>query len=436
MNPRHSVAARLTAVLACVALATLAVFATPARRSAGPPGFAVVAPDFSGALPVVGPGFSRPISPVGAGFSRPDFPDAARALKYGPAASSGVDQAALDRGVDLIRKAIDRDELRGAVLLVARRGTIVLHEALGWRHRGYRLPMERNTIFRMASNTKPVIASAVLMLEQDRKLTVEDKASKYLPAFDTYRTRDITVFHLLTHSSGFRIAPIFYPFDEELKKGETPTLQDAVAKFAKEGPAVEPGTTYSYSNPGYNTLGAIVERASGMPLEQFLKTRIYDPLGMADTLNHEDPAKLHRMATVYRGRKGADGRIEFTQGFTPDDPPDYPVIRASGGLISTAMDYAKFLQMYLNKGAYGDARVLTETSVAKATTPHVKINETSHYGLGWNVAPDGVFSHSGSDGTYAWVDPARDLFGLVFTQSPGGINPRDEFQKIVTEACR
>ena len=408
MNPRHPVAARVAVACACIALATLTVFAGPAR----------------------------PVFPVGAGFSRPASADATRTLKYGSPASAGIDPAALDRGVDLFRQAIDRDELRGAVLLVARRGTIVLHEALGWRHRGYRLPMERNTIFRMASNTKPVVASAVLILEQDGTLAVADKVSKHLPAFDTYRTRDITLFHLLTHSSGFRIAPIFYPFDEEMKKGETPTLQDAVAKFAKEGPAVAPGTTYSYSNPGYNTLGAIVERASGMPLEPFLKARIYDPLGMTDTLNHEDPVKLHRMATVYRGRKGADGRIEFTQGFTPDDAPDYPIVRASGGLISTAMDYAKFLQMYLNKGVYGDARILTEASIAKATTPHVKIDETSHYGLGWSVAPGGVFSHGGSDGTYAWVDPSRDLFGLVFTQSPGGINPREEFQKIVTGACK
>ncbi len=363
--------------------------------------------------------------------------EAAPTLRYGSPASVGMDAAALARGVELFRRAVERDELRGVVLLVARRGTVVLHEAIGWRHRGYRLPMEKDTLFRLASNTKPVVATAVLILEEDGKLSLSDPAAKHLKSFDNFRSRGITIFHLLTHTSGFRIGPIFYPFDEELKRGERPTLESAVAKFGKEGPEVEPGTSYSYSNAGYNTLGAIIERASGQPLEAFLKARIYDPLGMRDTLNHEDPTKLHRMATVYRGRRTGDGtRVEWQQGFTPDDPPDFPVIRASGGLISTAWDYATFLQMYLNKGAYGDARILSPASVAKATTPHVKIDDQASYGLGWQIDAAGVYSHSGSDGTYAWVDPARDLLGLVFTQSPGGINPRDEFRKIVTLACR
>jgi CubicO group peptidase (beta-lactamase class C family) len=369
--------------------------------------------------------------------AQPAAAQPARTLREGPASAVGMDHAALERGVDLFRRAVERDELRGVVLLVARHGTIVLHEAIGWRHRGYRLPMEKDTLFRMASNTKPVVATAVLMLEEDGKLALSDPVAKHLPSFDNFRSRGITIFHLLTHTSGFRIGPIFYPFDEELKRGEKPTLEGAVAKFGKEGPEVEPGTSYSYSNAGYNTLGAVIERASGQPLEAFLKARIYDPLGMHDTLNHEDPTKLHRMATVYRGRRTGDGtRIEWTRGFTPDDPPDFPVIRASGGMISTALDYAKFLQMFLNKGAYGNVRLLSEAAVAKATTPHVKIDERASYGLGWQIDAAGVYSHSGSDGTYAWVDPARDLLGLVFTQSPGGINPREEFRKIVTLACR
>jgi len=359
-----------------------------------------------------------------------------RLLEYGPASSVGMDQAALDKGVDLFRAAVERDELRGVVLLVARHGTIVLHEALGWRHVAYRLPMEKDTLFRMASNTKPVVATAVLILEQDGRLSVDDRAAAHLPSFDTYRSRDITIAHLLSHASGLRIEPIFLPFDEEAKKGETPTLQGAVAKFGAIGPEFEPGTTYSYSNPGYNTLGAIIERASGMALEDVLRTRIYAPLGMTDTLNHEDPAKLARMATVYEGRKADDGRVAWTQRFTPGDPPDFPVIRASGGMISTAMDYARFLQMYLNGGEYDGARILTPASIAKATTSHIEVGDAGGYGFGWMVSADGVYAHSGSDGTYAWVDPSRDLFGLVFTQSPGGVNPREAFRGLVAAACR
>ncbi len=360
----------------------------------------------------------------------------ARLLEYGPAASVGMDQAALDKGVALFRQAVDRDELRGAVLMVVRHGTIVLHEALGWRHAAYRLPMEKDTLFRMASNTKPVVATAVLILEQDGRLSMDDRAATHLPSFDNYRSRDITIAHLLSHSSGLRIGPIFFPFDEEKAKSETPTLQDAVAKFGAVGPEFAPGTTYSYNNAGFNTLGAIVERASGLALEDFLQTRIYEPIGMADTLNHEDPAKLGRMATVYAGRKGDGGGVTWTQRFTPGDPPDFPVIRASGGMISTAMDYAAFLQMYLNGGEYDGARVLTPTSIAKATTSHIKVDDDGGYGFGWMVSSDGVYAHSGSDGTYAWVDPSRDLVGLVFTQSPGGVNPRAAFQRLVADACR
>jgi len=359
-----------------------------------------------------------------------------RVLEYGPASSVGMDQAALDKGIDLFRQAVERDELRGTVLMVVRHGTIVLHEAIGWRHAAYQLPMEKDTLFRMASNTKPVVATAVLLLEQDGRLSVDDRAATHLPSFDTYRSRDITIAHLLSHSSGLRIGPIFFPFDEAKEKGEAPTLQGAVAKFGAEGPEFAPGTTYSYNNAGYNTLGAIIERASGLPLEKFLRTRIYKPLGMTDTLNHEDPAKLARMGTVYRGEKAENGAVAWTQRFTPGDPPDFPMVRASGGMISTAMDYAKFLQMYLNGGEYAGARILTAASIARATTAHVKTGDEGSYGFGWMISPDGVYAHSGSDGTYAWVDPSRGLFGVVFTQNPGGVNPREAFREIVAAACR
>jgi CubicO group peptidase (beta-lactamase class C family) len=351
-----------------------------------------------------------------------------------PAASPaalGMDAAALDRAVGLYRDAVARDDLRGAVLYVARRGQVVLHEAVGWRHAAYRLPMEKDTLFRMASNTKPVIAAAVLMLAEDGKLAVTDPVAKYLPAFDNAKSRGITIEQLLTHSSGLRIQPILLPFAE----GEVPTLRGAVAKFGAIGPEAAPGT-YSYSNAGYNTLGAIIEVASGQPLESFLVTRIYRPLGMTDSLNHEDPTKLARMATVYTGRRRPDGTIEFRQGFTPGDPPDFPVIRASGGLISTAADYAKFLDMYRQGGVFRGTRLLSAASVAAASAPRVTASANTSYGYGWVIGADGTSSHTGSDGTMAWIDPGRQIIGMVLTQSPGGNNPRDEFRTIVTASAR
>ena len=362
-------------------------------------------------------------------WSPPALAQSATTLSYGSAASAGMDAALLDEAVQLYRDAVERDELKGAVLMVARRGIIVLHEVVGWRHEAYRLPMERDTLFRMASNTKPVIGTAVLILQEEGRLSLDDRAAEYLESFDNDRSRDVTIRQLLSHSSGLRIGPIFYPFEDE-----NATLVGAVARFGAEGPAVEPGTSYSYNNAGYNTVGAIIEVASGMPLEDFLRARIYEPLGMTDTLNHEDETKLSRMATVYRGRR-QDGRVDFRQGFTPGDPPDFPVVRASGGMISTAPDYARFLQMYLNRGRYADAQILSEDSVVAGTRGEIASGSNTRYGLGWQIAADGAYSHAGSDGTMGWVDPSRGIIGMVFTQSPGGINPRREFQDLVNRAA-
>lgn len=119
-----------------------------------------------------------------------------RTLKAGTPASVAMDAAKLDEAVALYRRAVERDDLRGAVLLVARHGTIVLHEAVGWRHRGYRLPMEKDTLFRMASNNKPVVAAGALRLEEQGRLELDDRAAAYLPSFDHDRARNITILHL------------------------------------------------------------------------------------------------------------------------------------------------------------------------------------------------------------------------------------------------
>ena len=336
--------------------------------------------------------------------------------------------AALRDAVDLYRKSVDAGHLRGAVLYVARSGEVLLHEAVGFRHFPSRAPMAKDTLFRMASNTKPVVATAIMMLQEEGRLSVDDAVAKHLPSFANGKSRGVTIAQLLSHSSGLRIEPIFYPF----KDGEERSLQAAVAKFGAEGPKEAPGT-YSYNNAGYNTLGAIIEVVSGMPLERFLITRIYEPLGMIDTLNHEDASKLGRMATVYRGKRDGDG-VVFTQGFTPGNAPDYPLVRASGGMISTAADYARFLEMFRNGGVHNGRRLLKAETVKAMITPRVKSSESMSYGYGWMIGADGSYSHTGSDGTLAWVDPATGIVGMVLTQSPGGINPRSEFRTRVTTA--
>ncbi len=382
-------------------------------------------------------------------IASPGLAQQARTLEPGPARSVGMDESKVQAAVKLYRDALQKENIRGAVLLVARHGKIVVHEAMGWKNYAYKLPMEKDTIFQMASTTKPITATAILMLEEEGKLRTSDAVAKYFESFQNDKAKAITIHHLLSASSGFRIGPIFYPFE----KDETPSLRKAVDKFGKDGAAVEPGISFSYSNAGFNTLAALVEDRSGKPLEEFFSERIYKPLGMVDTTNHDDPTKLARMATHYGARMNAEGHVEFSRGYTPGDPPEYPVVRGSGGLITTALDYAKFLQMYLDEGRFSGGRILSPQSVKRATTPNIKVAACPEaakpcntltpfgipegsYAMGWFVSDQGVFSHLGggaNNGRYVWADPGRDLLGVVLTT--GGNDPRRDFQKLLEEAC-
>jgi CubicO group peptidase (beta-lactamase class C family) len=320
------------------------------------------------------------------------------------------------------------------VLLVARNGKVVLHEAVGLRNREANLPMEKNTMFRMASNTKPVIATAIAILVERGKLKYEDPVRKYIPSFDNYKSGFIQVQHLLSHTSGFRINTLFLqPYlTKSAAHPDAPTLQLEVARFGDVGAEVTPGTSYSYSNPGFNTLGALIEIGSGQPLETFLRNEIYRPLGMVDTYNHEIAnkldGKLERMGAVYYTRK--DG--QWSAGWKPGDPPQVPFPRASGGLISTAWDYAIFLQTFLNGGIYGNTRLIKPETVKLMTAIHTPPAERGGgYGFGWGVDANGIYSHGGSDGTFAWVDPTNQVIGMVFTQTPAGRNPVNKFMELV-----
>ncbi|MHB8838919.1 MAG: serine hydrolase domain-containing protein [Gemmatimonadaceae bacterium] len=355
-------------------------------------------------------------------------------LTRGTPQDAGMSPAVLEAGVGLYREAVARGDLVGAVLLVARNGKVVLHEAVGSRHWELNLPMQRNTMFRMASNTKPVISTAISMLVERGKLRYADPVRKYIPSFDNYRSGFITIDQLLSHTSGLRIGTLFLtPYLEKSPEHpDAPSLQLEVARFGDVGAAVTPGTTYSYSNPGFNTLGALIEIASGAPLDVFLRDEIYRPLGMVDTYHHEVAdkldGKLNRMGAVYYERK--DGK--WTAGWKPGDPPQVPFVRASGGLISTAWDYAIFLQTFLNGGAYGTVRLLKPETVKQMTTVHTPpAPGGGGYGYGWMLDAHGVYSHGGSDGTFAWVDPGQQVIGLVFTQTPRGANPTSKFMELV-----
>ncbi len=360
-----------------------------------------------------------------------------RTLTYGQPADVGMSAAVLDGAVGLYREAVERGDLVGAVLMVVRQGRVVLHETVGYRDREEGLPMEPNTMFRMASNTKPLVATAVAQLVEQGELGYDDLVREYFQEWDNYRAGFITVGQLLSHSSGLRISSLFLNplMEPSAEHPDAPTLILESGRFGEIGAAVPPGETYSYNNPGFNTLAALVELRSGKLLEDYLTGAVYAPLGMSDSYNHhaghEVDGKVDRMGQVYYGR---DAQGDWTPGGTPGGPVAFPFARGSGGMISTAWDYALFCQMFLNGGVYDGRRILSEESVRLMTSPKILVGgegeDASYYGYGWSVS-NGVYGHSGSDGTRAWVDPEREIIGLIFTQTPRGPNPWQRFQELV-----
>ena len=182
----------------------------------------------------------------------------------------------------------------------------------------------KDTLFRLASNTKPVVATAILMLMEKRKLGLEDYVRRHIASWDNYRAGDIKIRHLLSHTGGLRISSIFIrPLVQKSEEHpNAPSLMVEVDRFGRIGAEVPPGTSYSYTNPGYNTLGAIVQIVSREPLEKFLRERIYAPLGMKDSWNYETHAPSDRMARVY-DREDSGWTIKWS----PGNGPDWPSVR-------------------------------------------------------------------------------------------------------------
>jgi len=360
------------------------------------------------------------------------------ALSYGSPEQVDMSPAILAGGTGLYQEAVERGDLVGAVLMVVRQGRVVLHEAIGWKDKSRNLAMQPNTMFRMASNTKPLVATAIAQLVEDGKLSYSDMVRKYIPEWDNYRSGFISIGHLLSHSSGLRISSLFLePLMQSTEQHpNAPTLQLESARFGSIGAEVTPGQSYSYNNPGYNTLAALIEITSGQLLEEYLEENIYDPLGMEDSYNHQVghdlEGKLDRMGEVYY-RRSSETEEWLPEG-TPGGPVAFPFARGSGGMISTALDYAIFCQMLLNEGIYNGARILEEGSVELLTSPKIRTGTNSSYGYGFNI-DGGVYGHSGSDGTRAWIDPHRELIVLVFTQTPGagreGGNPWERFRDLI-----
>lgn len=383
----------------------------------------------------------------------------------------GLSAKRLQRIGALIERAIDADRISGAVTVVARRGRVAHFEAHGLMDVEANAPMRKDTIFAIASMTKPVTGVAVLMLVEEGKVRLSDPVSRFIPEFRDTKvarprpgaageeggiytvpaSREITVRDLLTHTSGLvsggagseaaaRIAP----------RGEAVTVADWAAALGAAPLDFQPGARWAYSGlAGIDTLGRIVEVASGLTFDEFLRRRIFEPLGMKDTgFNVPDHGKA-RVVTLYR--RGPDG---LERRPAPDWVATTTLHSGGGGLWSTAEDYLRFARMLLNGGELNGVRLLGSRTVDLMASNHVgdlyaEAGRTGGrpgkgFGLTVDVVLDAVEAHgdhrstgsfgwSGAFGTTFWVDPQEDLTAILMVQTPGG-PLRADFQNAVMQA--
>ena len=331
-----------------------------------------------------------------------------------------------------LQKHVDSGEISGAVAVVGDSLGGRGYAIVGKRDIENGLPMEEDTLFWVASMTKPITAMGIMMLVEEGKLAVDDPVAKHLPDFAGQGMaggspkRPITLHDLLTHTSGLPDSPA-----PGYKGGPAPTLEAAAKGFAARTLSFEPGSKWSYSNAGIGTLGRIIEVASGTDYESFLKARVFEPLGMKDTTFYPTPDQMKRIAVAY-DRK--DGKLVALDGsrVAPDRAKGYP--GPAGGLYSTAPDFVRFDRMLLNGGELDGRRIIARATLAEMTklqTGEIKCGFVEGMGFGLGFAfvrePQGVtamlspgtFGHGGAFGTQNWVDPAKGRFGVMMIQRAG-----------------
>lgn len=325
---------------------------------------------------------------------------------------------------DCIKGFVEAKEIAGAVTLVAD-GEKILHlSAQGMADIARNREMATDSIFWIASMSKPITATAVMMMQEEGKLSVDDPVSKYLPEFMGEKA-GITIAQCLIHTSGLSEVS-----SEESR--DVTVLKDLIPLITAKPLSFDPGSRWQYCQTGINTAARVVEVVSGMAFPEFLEERLFAPLGMKDTSFYPTEAQIARIANSYK--RGANGNLEkvdisFLGGKSIVDKQRYP--RANGGLFSTAEDYLKFAQMILNGGEFDGKRHLKVESIQQMTS--IQSGELasgfvpgSAWGLGWSIVrePQGVtaalspgsFGHGGLFGTQAWIDPVKMRIHLLLVQ--------------------
>jgi CubicO group peptidase (beta-lactamase class C family) len=349
-----------------------------------------------------------------------------------------------------MREFVEAKQISGAVTLVAHKGKIVHLEAVGEADVAAHRPMTKETLFGVASMTKPITATAVMILQDDKKLSIDDPVSKYVPQFKDARLgegrpqREITIRDCLTHTSGLS-------GDQAVVE----SLEKTAEELAKRSLKFEPGTKWEYS-PGLNVCGRVIEIVSGQSFEEFLAKRIFKPLQMTNSSFELTPERKKNLALLYRPGEDKQSIVAADPQFSPSTTPGSgtPYYGPSGGLFSTAADMARFYQMILNGGALDGARILSADAARQMTTIQtgelqVGFTPGNAWGLGFCIVREpqevtkmlspGSFGHGGAWGTQGWIDPQRQTIYVLLIQrkdfgNSDAADIRGTFQQLAADA--
>ena len=398
----------------------------------------------------------------------------AAGLPVGKPEDVGLSSERLQRINDVVKTYIEAGQITGAVTMVSRKGRVAHFEAQGMMDLEAKATMRKDAIFRMASMSKPVTGVAILMLMEDGKLRLTDPVSRFVPEFKNAKVamlknpsapppapgqpgpeiytvpaeRDLTIRDLLTHTNGLETGG---PGSREGARISPRNTESNLAAYVPTLGAVpldfQPGTKWQYSAlAGIETLGRIVEVASGMTFDEFLQKRIFEPLGMKDTAFYPTGDRLSRVVTLYERKPAGLSRTD-----TPSWLATKSLFSGGGGLWSTAEDYMQFAQMLANSGQLNGTRLLSPRTVDLMSSNHVgdlyagigQRLKGMGFGLTVEVVMDGVsanrresngsFGWDGAFGTHFWVDRKEQLVGLLMVQESNGQLMRD-FENAVMQA--
>ncbi len=386
----------------------------------------------------------------------------------------GLSSERLQRITQMLQRRIAAGDLAGAVAVVARRGKVAYLSAHGLADLESRQPMTPAAMFRIASMTKPVTGVAIMMLVEEGRLRLNDPVSRYIPEFRGMKVamaqpgaggraqgagappaaprfytvpaqREITIKDLLTHVSGLGSGAMGNSDIAKVARKDGETLATYIPRLGGTALEFQPGTRWAYSaGAGFETLGRIVEIASGLPLDQFFRQRIFDPLGMKDITFWPSDTQRPRLASVYA--RGAGGLTRTTP--ANDTMSRNVYFRGSGGLYSTAEDYIPLGMMLANGGELGGRRLLSRKTVEMFGAVHVPDTLPGRpagegYGLSVRVVTDhaarntllsdGTYGWTGAQGTHFFVDPKEQLVGVLMVQTSNQEILRD-FEDLVAQS--